>query len=157
VLHAGGQFLADVAALVERDAVQLFESRIEREHPVGPEIRTLGDAQGEAMREIVRGRVEIPRFCNPSMSEFGQSRIGGPASTVPGDAKIAAQRQFHFRPQAIHREALQQRRCGGCCAINKYGSVLFVQQEVEHDFALRRQQRSIQLRVGRELGHIVGY
>ena len=88
VLHAGGEFLADVAAFVEVDAVKFLEIAVEREERFGRDVgRCVGDAERQAV--IVVG--VVVRLCVVgALPVIARMPKRGEARVFEGDVAAAA-------------------------------------------------------------------
>ncbi len=72
------------------------------------------------------------------------------------DRQLVPRLQGDLRAQLVKRQALEQRVSRGGGAVDQDGAVAFGQEEIEKNFALRRQQRGIEALAGRQLLDVVG-
>ena len=138
MLGAGGQLLADEAALGEAHAVQLLEAALQQERPVDDEVAAaVGHAQREAQPVVLR-RLDplepvlgdeaghaVARQHDPQ-PQLGQARVdrhAAASATAPGGTAgapvedrehgelfAAASSMRHLGPQPVHVQPLHQRR-----------------------------------------------
>ena len=81
---------------------------------------------------------------------------GGVGVTGPDDRQIVARRDLDLGSEAIEQKAFDERVARGGGGIDQKRAVAFADQEVEEDFALRRQQGRIAQGVGGDARYIVG-
>jgi hypothetical protein len=171
VLHARDDLLADVAALVEVDSVQLIHEGFVRKGVAEAKIlRPFRHAKSDAM-SVVDGRVDVrPQFAeghDGAPSEFGKAWIVGskrklvrPAAPAPaddngprvgevGDGGLGAQLVKAEAPGEIGRLRLR--------AIEEVAALRILEEdEIEEDFAMRAEEAAIARLTGRETVEIAG-
>ena len=156
MLHPRGQFLADIAALVEGDAMQFVQPGIQREDLVAAEIAAFRHAQrqplgmigGRAFQKIAASRRRRRCCAAPKRREPGIGEGDGAFGRPPGQARHRPQAAgaasiSDLGAQAVHREPLDQRLGLVRGAIQQQRAVAFGHQEIEQDLALGRQQGGI--------------
>src|SRR5437868_6724067 len=161
MLHSRGQLLSDVAAFVKGDAAQLFEIGIEREHRVLAKIPALGNPKVKTMRRVGVGRRALRVVhADRAAAERGNTWIapGSGGTAIPGGdhREIAAALDLQLCAQSVRRKPLLKRFRGYAGAVEKNRALALIEQEIEKDFSLWREQCRIKRCVGRELANIVG-
>src|SRR6476660_4994286 len=125
MFHARRHFLADIAALLETDAHEFLEPRVQSEDLIGRNIGAVRNAKLQAMRIViarghVAGCVRKGRFApDCAKAEIAKARIGiedrvpsrgDRAAIIPhgGHGKVRPGRDVEFRTKPVKRQALDE-------------------------------------------------
>jgi len=166
MLHARGQFLANIASLLEIHRLQFVQIGVKREHPVAAEVASLRYAKRDPVFVIglrVRDCVwHLSPRADGAATQRGQARVfegdaalGRMAGHAGKHGELLPRLDLDLGAELVHRQPLDQRVPRVAVAIDQQGRVALGDQEIEQDFALWRQQRGIDRTVGRDFLNVV--